>query len=172
MEKLKGVIVVPTEILCEDWLFDENDKFLVIDFGRLVEKAFDHEPSEQEITEEKEWYPLDPLCKEDRKAIRKYIKQNKHRFSKEKRKIILKCLKQKWFVNGFMYREEKSSERLYFTQEELAGMFDISQETVQQIVKENGMRALYKGSKPYYDFNEFKECYFRERAVKGAVNGS
>jgi len=165
MEGLKSIVVIPTEILCEDWVLDEDDNFAVFDFNRFAVKPFDHEPSKEEILKAKGWWPLViPLCKEDKKSIRKYIKQNKHCFSKEERKMLFKILKQKWFakrcdeIEGYM--------RFYFTQEEFADMLEIPQETVQQIIERNRIKPSKKWTEPCYRFDEFIDYYARYEANK------
>jgi hypothetical protein len=57
--------------------------------------------------------------------------------------------------------EKEKNEKLYFTQDELAIMTDLSKRQVQRILKSNNIEPLNPGQKPlFYDLNEFEKYYF------------
>lgn len=57
--------------------------------------------------------------------------------------------------------EKEKNEKLYFTQDELAIMTDLSKRQVQRILKSNDIEPLNPGQKPlFYDLREFEKYYF------------
>lgn len=57
--------------------------------------------------------------------------------------------------------EKEKNEKLYFTQDELAIMTDLSKRQVQRILKSNNIEPLNPSQKPlFYDLREFEKYYF------------
>jgi len=74
MRKLEGIVVVPTEILSGEWLYDpEEDSWCVLDFDTMECAFFDHEPTEQEIANTNAWWPIETPSKEDKEAICRWL---------------------------------------------------------------------------------------------------
>lgn len=66
---------------------------------------------------------------------------------------------------GLLYSDEidekEKNEKLYFTQDELAIMTDLSKRQVQRILKSNNIEPLNPSQKPlFYDLREFEKYYF------------
>jgi len=102
-----------------------------------------------------------PLNKEQKELLFNVFLEILRLDDHEKKAELIEMMED--FKEDLLYcDDDEDDEIVYLTQKELAEMFDIPPKTVQQIVKENGIRPLNKGSKAYYDFDEFKECYFQK----------
>lgn len=111
-----------------------------------------------------------PLNKEQKELLFNVFLEILQLDDREKKDELLKLLED--FKEDLLYydedlEKERDNEKIYFTQEELAEMFDVSRRTIQRIIERNKIKPLNKGSKPYYyDFDEFKEYYFDYKSIE------
>ena len=111
-----------------------------------------------------------PLNKEQKELLFNVFLEILQLDDREKKDELLKLLED--FKEDLLYydedlAEEEDKKKIYFTQEELAEMFEVSRRTIQRIIERNKIKPLNKGSKPYYyDFDEFKKYYFNYKSIK------
>jgi len=111
-----------------------------------------------------------PLNKEQKELLFNMFLEILQLDDRKKKDELLRLLED--FKEDLLYydedlEKERDDEKIYFTQEELAEMFDVSRRTIQRIIEKNKIKPLNKGSKPYYyDFDEFKEYYFVYKSIK------
>ena len=108
---------------------------------------------------------FDALNKEQKQLLFNILLEILRLDDHEKKAELIEMMED--FKEDLLYCDENTNnEKIYLTQAELAKTFDIPEKTVQQIIEKNGVKPSKKWSKPYYDFDEFKEYYFQYKETR------